>query len=183
MDETKLIAERVVGLRESLNLTTAEMAEKCSISESEYNELELGDRGVSVSLIHNIAEACHIEPSVILFGNEPHMSSYSLTRRGKGITIERQKKYKYQSLAAGFQHKSADPFIVTVEPSDGEISTNIHPGQEFNMVIEGTLCLIIDGKELILNEGDSIYFNSAKPHGMKALNNTRVKFLAIIIKA
>ena len=35
-------------------------------------------------------------------------------------------------------------------------------------------------KVLTLNEGDSIYFDSTQPHGMRALNNETVKFLAII---
>jgi quercetin dioxygenase-like cupin family protein len=49
------------------------------------------------------------------------------------------------------------------------------------MVLEGDLLLIIDGKELILHEGDSIYFDSGKPHAMKALNNRPVRFFAIIL--
>ena len=77
--------------------------------------------------------------------------------------------------------RKADPFIVTVEPNDKPLHLNSHPGQEFNMILEGTLLLSINGKELTLNEGDSVYFDSNKLHGMKALNNQPVKFLAIII--
>ena len=40
---------------------------------------------------------------------------------------------------------------------------------------------IVDGKEIILNQGDSIYFNSKLPHGMKALDGKTVRFLAVIM--
>jgi quercetin dioxygenase-like cupin family protein len=40
---------------------------------------------------------------------------------------------------------------------------------------------IIDGHEITLNEGDSIYFDSGYKHAMKALNNEQVKFLAIVL--
>jgi len=40
---------------------------------------------------------------------------------------------------------------------------------------------IIDGHEIIMNEGDSIYYDSGYNHAMKALNNEQVKFLAIIL--
>jgi quercetin dioxygenase-like cupin family protein len=40
---------------------------------------------------------------------------------------------------------------------------------------------IIDGHEIILNEGDSIFFNSGYKHAMRALNNEQVKFLAIVL--
>ena len=41
--------------------------------------------------------------------------------------------------------------------------------------------IVIDGKELVLEQGDSIYFDATKKHGMQALNNSNAKFLAIII--
>ena len=126
---------------------------------------------------------CRIALDALMFGEEPKMSSYFLTRAGKGTSIERTKAYKYQSLAAGFMNRNADPFIVTVEPKpDNEpIHYNSHSGQEFNLVLEGRMMLSIDGKDLILNEGDSLYFNSKLPHGMKALDGKKVRFLAVIM--
>ena len=85
--------------------------------------------------------------------------------------------------ASGFMNRNADPFIVTVEPkpNDEPIHYNSHSGQEFNLVLEGRMMLSIDGKDLILNEGDSLYFNSKLPHGMKALDGKKVRFLAVIM--
>ena len=40
--------------------------------------------------------------------------------------------------------------------------------------------LRIGEKELVLHEGDSIIFDSTRPHGMKAIGEKPVKFLAII---
>ena len=77
--------------------------------------------------------------------------------------------------------RKADPFIVTVEPNDNPIHYNTHEGQEFNLIIQGRMLISVGGKELVLNEGDSLYFNSALPHGMKALDGKTVKFLAIIL--
>ncbi len=95
-----------------------------------------------------------------MFGDEPKMSTYFVTRKGKGVAVERTKAYKYQSLAAGFAGRKADPFQVTVHPVEEEtpVYLNAHPGQEYNLVLRGKLLLCINGKELILEEGDSIYF-------------------------
>ena len=72
---------------------------------------------------------------------------------------------------------------MTVEPKpeNEPIHYNSHEGQEFNVVIQGRMQLNIGSKELILEPGDSIYFNSLLPHGMKALDGKTVKFLAIIL--
>ena len=48
------------------------------------------------------------------------------------------------------------------------------------MVTEGTLELTIGKKVLVLEAGDSIYFDATQPHAMRALNGKAVKFLAII---
>lgn len=183
MDEQiKQIAERLRGLRDVLELTAEDIARDCDISAEEYRLAETGDYDISVSMLQKIARHYGIALDALMFGEEPKMSSYFLTRAGKGTSIERTKAYKYQSLAAGFMNRTADPFIVTVEPKpDVPIHYNSHNGQEFNLVLEGRMLISIDGKDLILNEGDSLFFNSKLPHGMKALDGKTVRFLAIIM--
>ena len=184
MDEQiKQIAERLRGLRDVLELNAEDIARDCDIPAEEYRLAETGEFDISVSMLQKIARRYGIALDALMFGEEPKMSSYFLTRAGKGTSIERTKAYKYQSLAAGFMNRNADPFIVTVEPKpDNEpIHYNSHSGQEFNLVLEGRMMLSIDGKDLILNEGDSLYFNSKLPHGMKALDGKKVRFLAVIM--
>ena len=156
-EEIKQIAARLAGLRDAVGASPEEMAAVCHLTPEEYLRLESG--------------------------SEPKMNSYFVTRRGKGVAVERVKAYKYQSLAAGFSHRKADPFLVTVhpKPEDEPMFLNTHPGQEFNFVVLGRLLLSINGKEVILEPGDSIYFNSELPHGMKALDGEKVCFLAVIM--
>ena len=141
------------------------------------------EKDISVSALQKIARKYGIALDVLMFGEEPKMSSYFLTRCGSGVSVERTKAYKYQSLASGFRGRKVDPFVVTVEPKpEGTpIYFNSHEGQEFNLVIEGRMLLNMNGKELILNAGDSLYFDSSIPHGMMALDGKTVKFLAVIL--
>lgn len=180
-EQIKQIADRLKGLRESLDLNIQDIASVCGISADEYASFESGEKDIPVSVLHNISKKYGVEMTSLLFGEDPHMTSYYLTRKGQGTAMERSKAYKYQSLAAGFMNRQADPFIVTVEPNDNPIHLNSHAGQEFNLILEGRMLLNINGKELVLEEGDSIYFDSASLHGMKALDNKIVKFLAVII--
>jgi len=181
-EQIKQIAERLKGLRESLDLSTTDIAQKFDISVDEYNKFESGNVDIPMSFLCQVAQDLGVDLSSLISGNEPHMTSYFLTRKGKGASVERVKEYKYQSLAMGFKNAKAEPFIVTVEPKpDVPLHLNSHPTQEFNMVLEGRLLLQIAGKDLILEEGDSIYFDATKPHGMRALDDKRVKFLAVIL--
>lgn len=182
-EQIKQIAERLAGLRDALEITPEEMARVCNLTTEQYLTLESGKVDISVSVLHQISQAYSVELTTLMFGDEPKMSSYFVTRKGKGIAVERTKAYKYQSLAAGFVGRNADPFLVTVHPKPEEepIYLNSHPGQEYNMILSGRMLLQINGKNLILEEGDSIYFNAILPHGMKALDGEKVDFLAIIL--
>ncbi|GHV49525.1 transcriptional regulator [Bacteroidia bacterium] len=182
-EEIKQIAERLKGLRDVLEVPAGEMAAACNLPVDEYLLLESGTVDISVSILHRIAQVYHVELTTLMFGDEPKMNSYFVTRKGKGTAVERTKAYKYQSLAAGFAGRKADPFLVTVHPKAGEepVYLNTHAGQEYNLVLEGRMLIRINTKDLILEEGDSIYFNSELPHGMKALGGEKVRFLAIIL--
>ena len=177
------ISERLHGLRDALDLSIEELVGECGISQEEYEKAESGSADISVGMLQKIARQYNLPLDTLMFGEEPKMSSYFLTRAGKGTSIERTKAYKYQALAAGFRDRIADPFIVTIEPklANTPFHLNNHAGQEFNLVLEGKLEISIDGKILILNVGDSIYFNAQLPHGMRALDGKPMKMLAIIM--
>ena len=177
----KDIAERLRGLRDSMDLSTAEMAVQTGVEEGIYETYETGNVDIPTSYICQVAKTFNVDTAILISGTETHAESYFVTRKGLGISVERSKAYKYRDLAGGFKNAKATPFLVTVEPNDNPIHLNSHPGQEFNLMEKGTLLLQIDGKDIILEEGDSIYFDATKPHGMKALNNEKARFLAIIL--
>ena len=142
------------------------------------------DAEVAKEISPEIAHKYGVSTEELIFAESPHMKSYYVTRKGQGMSIERTKAYKYQSLVGGFVGHKADVFIVTVEPKPGArtIYKNSHPGQEFNLILEGKMELYIGGKTIILEEGDSIYFDSTKPHGMLAVGDKAVKFLAFTVE-
>jgi transcriptional regulator with XRE-family HTH domain len=181
--DLKQIGERIKGLRDALGFSPGEMAHKLEVDEDVYLQYEAGERDISISFLQRIEREFNVDLATLMFGTEPKMNSYFITRKDKGVSVERVSAYKYQSLTSGFTNNVAEVFVVTVEPKPMETDfyRNIHAGQEFNMVLEGSMMLNINGKNLILNEGDSIYFDSSLPHGMKALNEKPVKFLAVIL--
>ncbi len=180
-EQIKQIALRLMGLRDALDLTMEQMAERIGVPTAEYAHYESGEADIPMSFLYRVSQTCHVDTSVLVSGTEAHANSFYLTRKGKGPTVERVAAYKYQDLASGFKQAKSTPFLVTVEPNDKPMHLNTHTGQEFNMVMEGTLQLQIGDTLLELAAGDSIYFDATKPHGMRALNGEAVKFLAMIV--
>ena len=182
-EQIKQIAERIKEIREISGISAETLAVKLGIPIDIYLNYESGNADIPVGVIFKISELFNIELSVMLGGDNPKLRVYGVVRNGKGLKLERRKQYKYENLAYNFIHKKAEPFIVTIDPQpeNSLMEFNSHPGQEFNYVIKGSMLTVIDGHEIILNEGDSIYFDSGYKHAMKALNNEQVKFLAIVL--
>ncbi|MCR4435942.1 MAG: XRE family transcriptional regulator [Clostridiales bacterium] len=182
-EEIKQIASRIKELREISGVSLEKLAEELGISEETYREYESGNTDIPVSFLYKIASRFKVELTAILTGENPRLHIYSVVRKNKGVSVERRKEYKYQSLAYNFMHKKAELFLVTVDPDpeNAPIHFNSHPGQEFNYVLEGTMKVVINQHEVLLNEGDSLFFDSGYNHGMKAMGGKPARFLAIIL--
>jgi len=179
----KQIGERLKGLREVLDIPAKEIAELCDVTLEHYQKIENGDADPGVYRLSKIAKRYGIDLDVLLFGEEPRMNSYFVTRKGQGLSVNRRKDYKYQSLGSGFRGRKVDPYLVTVDPlpENENHNKNHHEGQEFDIIFEGTLEITIGEKVITLNPGDSIYFDSGENHCMRAIGDEPCKFLCIVI--
>ena len=179
MNHIQEVAARLRGLRGALGLTAEEMAHQCDVSPEVLAAYESGESDVPVSFLHRLASAYGVELTALLFGEEPTMNSYFVTRAGKGVKVERTAAYSYQDLASGFQRRIMAPFLVTIEPTDSPLTLNVHSGQEFNYVLEGEIELSVGGHVTRMRPGDSIMFDSLRPHGLRAIGST-ARIIAII---
>ena len=68
------------------------------------------------------------------------------------------------------------------EDQNAPIRTSTHVGNEFDYILEGTLRFSHDGREMELGPGDSVYYDSGKPHGMYATSKSGCKFIAVVMK-
>jgi len=177
------IGARLLALRDILNISAKQMAETMNISAEEYLAYETGQQDFSFSFLQNAAQIFGVDVVDIISGESPKLTKCAIVKKGEGYDIERRKAYDYKHLAFTFSHKSADPFLVTVEPKKEEkLTLHAHDGQEFDYMLSGKMEFHFDKAIYILNEGDSVYFDSGVPHAMKAIGNQAVQFLAVVIK-
>ncbi len=178
----KQVATRIKALREIEGESVEALAKAFKISKAEYESYESGKADIPISFLYEFSNRFSVELTALLTGEEPHMQAYSLVRKGKGPKVERSKEYRHQDLAYNFKHKKLEVFEVTVDPKKGNKPShfNTHPGQEFNYCLKGKLKIFIGKNEMILNPGDSLYFDSGIEHAMAALGNKPAKFIAVI---
>lgn len=180
-ENAKDIALRVRGLREDLGISAGEMAEHVKVSPQQYAAYESGAEDIPASALTEVATRLGVDLGLLLTGEPPKMSAFAVTRSGRGPAVDRRKGYGYENLAASFKGAKFEPFVVTLPETDAgaPIPQNAHPGQEFSYLLEGKMRVRVQDNEVELDVGDSVIFDAAKPHGMKAVGGP-AKFVAII---
>ncbi len=185
MNQLEKIALRISEMRQILGYTVTQMAEMTEVSEEVYRSYESGSVDLPFTFIHKCAKAFDLELTDILEGHSAKLSGYTVTRRGEGLTTSREDGITIQDMAPMFRKKLATPYWVTYEYSEElqnqPIHTVTHAGQEFDMVVKGSMRIRIGDREEVLREGDSVFFKSSTPHGMIAIDGSDCVFLAMIM--
>lgn len=180
------VAGRIRSLREDLELTMQEMAEATGVTVAEYAEMEGGSTDLSFTFLYRCAEKFGVDIIELLTGENPHLTGYSIVRRGHGLSIKRRAGFEYLHLAPNFKDKLAEPFIVTApyvaEEQDKPISLSRHVGQEFNYIVSGKLRFAYEDHVEELEAGDALLYDSGRRHGMIATGGEPCTFLAIVLK-
>lgn len=180
------IAERIRGLREMMNITEEEMAKTVGVSIEDYRCYERGENDFPFTFLLKCSQKFGIDIVELMTGENPRLSFYTVTRSGHGLPIQRRKGLEYRHLAPYIKDKLAEPFYVYAPYNEEEqnkpIKYSTHEGQEFDYIIKGSLKVDLDGHIEILNEGDSLFYDSGNRHGMIATGGRDCEFLAIVIK-
>ena len=181
----KEVAQRIKELREAKGYTPTELAKLTDVSLEDYLVLEQGETDFSFTFIYKCAKACNVEVIDILEGTSSTLTSYAVTRKGEGAKIVRKKGFVYNNLAPKFKNKLAEPFLVEApflaEEQTAPIKLSSHKGQEIDIIVSGTLKVQVGSHIEVLNEGDSIFYDSSTPHGMIATSPEGCVFNAIVL--
>ena len=181
----KDVAGRIKDLREAKGYTQEELAKLTGVSYEDYKVLEQGETDFSFTFIYKCAKACGVEVVDLLEGTSTTLSSFAITRKGEGLKILKKHGVEYDNLAPKFKDKLAEPFLVKFpylpEEQNAPMKLNSHKGQEFDVIVKGSLKVQVGNHVDILNEGDSIFYNSLIPHGMIAVSEGGCEFHAVVL--
>ena len=178
--ELNQVGKRLREMREICGYSPEDAALHIGTTPAQLLEYEESGDNIPISVLFELTAYYGVDMTEILTGKSPKLSTYCVSRRGHSFGIDRYPGYHFESLAYNFKRRIMEPLMVTVEPDNKEMVLVTHPGQEFNYVVEGTIMVILDNEEIILEAGESIYFDPMIPHGQKAMNNTPARFLTVI---
>ena len=179
------MAARIREMREIIGYSVEQMAEKTEVSVEDYKAVEAGKLDPTFNFLHQCAITFGVDINALLKGHSAHLSGYEVTRAGQGPLTAHETHMDIRNQAAMFQNRLGTPYWVTYkyDPAllDKPISTTTHAGQEFDIVLKGSMKIRVGEHVEELHEGDSIYYRSSTPHGMVATDPNGVTFLAMVM--
>jgi len=177
------IGANIRALRESRGLSLTEAARRAGLSKSSLSKIETAQVSSPISTLLAIAGALGMHLSRF-FAESENVPAYVVTRGGKAPVISRggsQYGYSYQALALEMPEKSAEPFLLTIRPGD-KSGVFRHDGQEFIYILSGRMRMRVGDEPVVLEPGDSLYFDSRQMHSCESLDRKVARFLCIFIQ-
>jgi transcriptional regulator with XRE-family HTH domain len=89
--------------------------------------------------------------------------------------------YLFESLDFPVTERKMQAFYAEFPPQAKNSEPHSHDGAEFIFIIKGQLGVAVDGKEVTLDEGDAMYFESGAPHSYA--RRSRSACAAIVVTA
>ncbi len=173
------IGENLRKIRLHKKLTLKDLSKRIGLTPSFLSQLERDKVSSSISTLRKIASTLNVKIGY-LFEEEAEKLALIKKDKRKEFKCE-DSKTKGEILASGSLDIKIEPLLLTIDPG-GETGKELsnHHGQEFGIVFEGRVKLILGKKEYVMEDGDSICFDSAEPHKLVNIGRKKAKALWVI---
>jgi transcriptional regulator with XRE-family HTH domain len=172
-------------LRESQNLTLADVARRADISSAMLSRLETGRVSPSLETIVALARTLGVTPSALMQRVGADDGGAQLIRAGEGLETVRsgtRRGHTYHLLAAQRgPRKIFEPFLVTLNDRSEVFPGFQHPGIEFIHLLSGVLHYRHGRHTYVLRPGDTLTFSGDIAHGPERLEKVPIRMLSLII--
>ena len=188
MDYTTIIGEKIKSLRTTKEISINDLSESTGLRVEQIKRIEDNTDIPSLAPLIKIARALGVRLGTFL-DDQPNEEGPVVCRKGEADdTIsfsnnasDARHHMHYHSLSRAKSDRHMDPFIIDIDESgNNEFSLSAHEGEEFIMVLKGKLEVEYGKKKYLLDEGDTIYYDSIVPHHVHAYEGKAARILAVV---
>lgn len=182
------IGAKIKELRRAKKLTLQEVANETGFSTALISQIENNNVSPPIATLSKIAHFLDVRIGHFFNENEEEIP-YEVLRGSERTIIPRvvskdgtNHGYFYESLSVHKKNKQMDPFFLTLNERVANTDTYSHNGEEFIFIMKGTAELLLDDQRILLNEGDSVYFDANLKHRLLSSGYDEVKVLAVVMR-
>lgn len=188
MGSNKIIGAKIQGIRESKNLTLEEVAERAGLTTEQVTRIENNTDFPSLAPLIKIARVLGVRLGTFLDDQtelgpvvcrkaERDDDSISFSNNA----TKARKHMEYHSLSKEKSGRHMEPFVIDIASSEGvDFVLSTHEGEEFIYVLDGVVEINYGKDTYILEEGDSIYYDSIVAHHVHAGHGETARILGVV---
>jgi transcriptional regulator with XRE-family HTH domain len=193
--ELEDIGARLREERDRVGISQRELARRIGLSASMISQIESGQSKPSVSTLYGIVTELGVSVDEVFGGNggrsgvepdgdgaaEPGLGP--VVRSDERHVIDLDSGVRWERMTS-HRHEDVDFLHVVYDvggSSSSDGGTIQHPGREFGVVIEGRLGVRLGSEEYALGPGDSIAFDSTRPHRLWTLGDEPVRGIWFVV--
>ena len=178
------IGLRIREIRKEKNLSLQNIADRSNLSKSLLSKVENFRTIPSLPVLSRIADVLKVDIAEIVKGiNEEKKHPYIVVRKAERERLEREsaKGFVYESLITRNVTSSLfESFVLTLKKGARRepVSTD---GDEFLLMLKGTISFHYGQEQIVLKGGDAIFFNGRIPHVPENIGTDEASFLAVYL--
>lgn len=190
MGNNKIIGAKIQSIRESKQLTLQEVAERSGLSIEQIERIESNIDFPSLAPLIKIARVLGVRLGTFLDDQSelgPVISRKKDSNEGNSIgftnnSTKARKHMEYHSLSQDKSGRHMEPFLIDIASSEDGVDfvLSTHEGEEFIFVLDGVVEINYGKNTFILEEGDSIYYDSIVAHHVHAAEDHTAKILGVV---
>ncbi len=181
------LGQKIKELRSDRGMTLEELSHHSGVSQSLLSMIERNRSAPTVRTLERIVKALGTTIAQVYMEMEEDASNRDAPK--KRVTVLKKTERKqlllgperarahYELLTPDYQRRLQFMYIhFPVRKKTGKLSEFVsHEGEECGLILEGRLKAVVGDEDIILEEGDCIYFDSAIPHLMENIGNIEVR--------
>ena len=176
------VGARVKSLREAMDLSLRDLADRSGVSAPMLSQVERGDTSPTLAVAQKIASGLDLTLSQLLRLDES--GHVVVVKRGDRRT-RRKRGHAVAELTPPLPGQRADVSEHTLAPGTATGAADDPPmhepgSRETTVVLEGAVELFIDGQRHELAEGDSVTFDADLPHHFENNSEAEARLIAVV---
>jgi len=180
------LGRRVRAARLTHRLTLEEVVSRTGFTVSWLSKLENGQLTPSLDGLFKLSQAleCGVDELVEGLSVPPQ---FVVVKQGGGVvgnkvaggkiaagngkpTVKNGKGVVTESLADQWRGRQMQPVILHLSGAGTANQPESHEGERFFLVLQGTVKVTYGDEQILLDAGDSIYFDATIPHGLAPMS-------------
>jgi transcriptional regulator with XRE-family HTH domain len=167
-------------LRRRRGLTLAQVAAATDISKSFLSLVEAGKSDITIGRLMRLVSFYDVSVTDLIPGARNHQP-VAVIRAGEGRALSSPSEGIRDIVLAPDTKRSMLPLLAVFEVGGKNVETAQHDGEEFLYVVDGSLKVMIEGREpVVLEPGDSMFFEATLPHSYENLADCPARIVFVV---